>query len=122
MPAEALLYSPHGINPNDASLILAANPPVQTLALMTGLNNVSTPWNQFNLGLPNSVQCFRALRAKYWIRTHDEATDSKGLMTWLLKRKEYTEEDMRRDMEKNGDDASLVNFLEVGNGETLDLA
>lgn len=89
--AEAVIYSPHGFSPRDAAAVNSALPPIATLALLHGLEDVSLGGaQQLNLGAHNGLQIQRALNARYWIGTHDEHKKAEGLVGLMLKRKEIT--------------------------------
>lgn len=125
--AEAVIYTPHGIMYEDVSLISAAAPPVQTLALLHGLHEVSfISTKKFNLGVHNALKCQSILNSKYWVGTHDEVTLGYGLIAPLLTRKAYTLEDGLKAQEKEqgrpGLPAAEINYVELASGETLLLA
>lgn len=70
--AEAIIYTPHGINSDDLCSIPTAVPPVRTLALLHGLHDVSiTLTKQLNLGAYNALKCQQFLSPRYWVSTHD---------------------------------------------------
>jgi hypothetical protein len=92
--AEAVIYTPHGIQPNDLIAIPTASPPVQTVALLHGLHDVSITFTkQLNLGGHNALRCYNILRPRYWIGTHDEVKFGGGILAPFLRRKVYTLED-----------------------------
>lgn len=103
------------------------------------------PLSQLNLGAANGVRVQRALRARYWVGTHDEVKWGAGLVNWFLRRrvvsveeavraererverekeKEKEKEEEEEDgmdgveAEKVGDVLEEVRFEEVGNGES----
>ena len=51
---------------------------------------------QINLGAENGAKLSTALKARYWIVTHDEVKDGRGLIGRLLKRKEWNLNDALR--------------------------
>lgn len=130
---------------------MRAQPPVSVLALIHGLHDVAIdagfwwesarPLSQLNLGAANGVRVQRALRARYWVGTHDEVKWGAGLVNWFLRRRvvsveeavraerervgrEKEEEEEEEDgmdgaeAEKVGDVLEEVRFEEVGNGES----
>lgn len=126
--AEAVVYTPHGITVEDLSPLTQSSPPVQTLALLHGLQDVKVSAGQLNLGAHNGLKVQRSLGARYWIGTHDEVTNGRGLVAWLLKRELLTvKEALEREAEMSGEDFEKrrecdVLFEDVGNGESLILA
>ncbi len=71
--AEAIIYSPHGIQPPGLASIPTATPPVQTLAMLHGLHDISISFTkQLNLGALNALKCQRLLKARYWAGTHGQ--------------------------------------------------
>lgn len=118
--AEAIIYTPHGINADDLVHLQEAAPTINTLALLHGLHDVGLRMmQQLNLGAGNGLRAQRICRAKYWVGTHDEVKPGIGLITPFLRRAALTIEDA---LEKEGNahsDAKGVNFVELGNGETF---
>jgi hypothetical protein len=122
--AEVVIYTPHGIHAEDVGSIAKADPPVQTLALMHGLHDVSISLTkQLNLGAHNALKCQTILKSKYWVGTHDEVKVGGGLLALFLRRKAYTLEDALKAQEKDKEAADQpadeTNYVELGNGQTL---
>ncbi|KAF2820747.1 hypothetical protein CC86DRAFT_117531 [Ophiobolus disseminans] len=126
--AECVIYTPHGI-PNAAlSPIATADPPLDTLAFLHGLHDVSiSAAQQLNLGAKNGLLAQRILKAKYWVATHDEVKKGGGLISWWLRRKAWTLEDALKEAkaEMNGEDTYMdgdefedVRFQDMANGES----
>lgn len=121
--AEAVIYTPHGITPEDLKPVATAEPPIRTLALLHGLHDVRIG-RQLNLGAHNGLKVQRLTKAKYWVGTHDEVKRGGGIVSWFLKRQVYTVKDaMEQEIQETGQDVddSLtdVHFAELGNGESL---
>ncbi|KAF7864031.1 hypothetical protein EAF04_006996 [Stromatinia cepivora] len=122
---EAVIYTPHGIDPGDLTLVGDAQPPIRTLALLHGLQDISLPRAQLNKGAHNGLKVQRLLNAKYWLGTHDEVKMGGGIVSWFLNRKVVTlKEALEREAMENGDSGDVekvgdIKFLEVGNGESL---
>ncbi len=120
--AEAIIYTPHGIAPEDLMPLATAEPPIRTLALLHGLHDIRLG-PRLNLGAHNGLKVNKLTHAKYWIGTHDEVKRGGGLVSWFLKRRVYTvNEAIEKEIQENGDvDESLTNvyFAELGNGESL---
>ena len=124
--AEAIIYTPHGVEAETFSTIASAKPPVETLAFMHGLHDVSiTLTKQLNLGAFNALKAQKLLNAPYWVGTHDEVKKGAGLIGPLLRRKQHTIEDALKKAAKEGSSkgspitAKDVSWLELGNGESL---
>jgi hypothetical protein len=78
--AEVVAYTPHGIHAEDLHSVSTADPPVQTLALMHGLHDVSISFTkQLNLGAHNALKCQTILKSKYWVGTHGEVKVGGGI-------------------------------------------
>ena len=93
-PAEAIIYTPHGVESSTFSELTSATPPIQTLAFLHGLHDVSiTLTKQLNLGAHNAFKAQKLLKPKYWVGTHDEVKRGLGLIGPLLRRKQWTIED-----------------------------
>jgi hypothetical protein len=127
--AEAIIYTPHGVEADTFAAIASAHPPVQTLAFMHGLHDVSiTLTKQLNLGAHNGLKAQSLLKARYWVGTHDEVKKGAGLIGPLLRRKQHTIEDALAQAMKTAPKGTAkqttadVSWLELGNGESLVLA
>ncbi|KAK7181921.1 hypothetical protein DPSP01_009518 [Paraphaeosphaeria sporulosa] len=126
--AECVIYTPHGIPYKSLEPIATSDPPLNTLAFLHGLHDVSiSAAQQLNLGAKNGVLAQRMLRAKYWVGTHDEVKKGGGLISWFLRRKIWTLEDALKvakavvdseTTEQDGDEFKHVYFEDVGNGES----
>ncbi|PBP16934.1 hypothetical protein BUE80_DR012329 [Diplocarpon rosae] len=125
--AEAVIYTPHGISPNDLAPVASAKPAIMTLALLHGLSDI-TLGAQLNMGAHNGLKVQRLLGAKYWVGTHDEVKKGGGIVSWFLNRKiitleeamEKEKEDMGADMKENQfERLREIRFEDLRNGESL---
>ncbi|KAI9805844.1 MAG: hypothetical protein M1825_000458 [Sarcosagium campestre] len=131
---EGIVYTPHGVSLEDIQHMPSACPPIRTLALLHGLHDISiAQWQraQLNLGAHNGLKVQRLLQSKYWIGTHDEEKESRGIVARFLHRKDLTLKDAlereRFDTEKSTGETFLADFDEstfhdLGNGQRLVLA
>jgi hypothetical protein len=122
--AEAVIYTPHGIQPNGLVAIPTASPPVQTLALLHGLHDISITFTkQLNLGGHNALKCYNILRPRYWVGTHDEIKVGGGILAPFLRRKVYTFEDALKAEESRGRAAQPLGdkpiYAEISCGQSL---
>ncbi len=131
---EAVIYSPHGIQPSSLACVANATPPIHTLAILHGLHDVSIgTQRQLNLGAHNGLAVQRLLRAQYWIGTHDEVKEASGLISWFLNRKTLSVQDALEEEERKAAGFSDGNFeqckkdtekwknprfINIGNGES----
>lgn len=124
--AEAIIYTPHGVEAETFGVLASAKPAIETLAFMHGLHDVSiTLTKQLNLGAHNALKAQKLLNAPYWVGTHDEVKKGAGLIGPLLRRKQHTIEDALKQAAKDASNggssmtAKEVSWLELGNGESL---
>lgn len=117
--AGAIIYSPHGIKGSDLEAIPSAG--IDTLALLHGLHDVGIRLTkQLNLGALNGLEAVRACGARYWIATHDEVKQGGGLISWFLRRTQYTVVDaIKNEAETMGKEAPSYEFVELGSGDGL---
>ena len=127
-PAEAIIYTPHGIHAKDLSHLPSATPAIKILALLHGLHDIKISVKQLNLGAHNGLQAQRMCQAKYWVSTHDEIKKGSGLITPFLYRTVLTLQEAiegeRRSKGRISDESELsdvreVVFVELSNGESL---
>ncbi|MCJ1224915.1 hypothetical protein MMC12_001562 [Toensbergia leucococca] len=121
--AEAVIYTPHGVNADELSHMPFVMPPIKTLALIHGLHDITINClKQLNLGAFNGLRAQRLCGARYWVSTHDEIKRGAGLIAPLLRRKMLTlEEAIEREKEAYPglEDIREVRFRELGSGESL---
>lgn len=131
---EGILYTPHGIVAGDVRWLSDLKPPVNLLALIHGLHEVSATFLlKINLGAANGAQLGNFLRARYWIVTHDEVKDGRGLIGKVLRRKEWRAEEAQQMQAHHGspEDSREIGvwpgpsqdpspmLLSLGSGESL---
>ncbi|GIZ42534.1 hypothetical protein CKM354_000579700 [Cercospora kikuchii] len=137
--AEAIIYTPHGVDSEDLKVVPNAVPPITTLAFLHGLHNVRlASWGrtalQLNLGVYNGLKAQRILKSKYWVGTHDEVKTGRGLVGFFIKRdvksvqdalqeERERRQDNRPSEEYSEEDKVLLSFedtnwLDVRNGES----
>jgi len=108
-PADAIVYTPHGLKASELSLVNDADPPIRALALLHGRHEVYLGKGpQLNLGANNGHEAQQILKARYWIGTHDEIKIGSGFIGWLL------------NFKKVEADSSV--FKEIRNGQSIVLA
>ena len=127
--AEALIYTPHGIHAQDLCCLSSANPPLETLALLHGLHDVQISIKQLNLGAHNGLQAQRICDAKYWISTHDEVKQARGVITPALYRKVLTLKEALEEERRCGEvgtpgheplmEIEDVTFADLNSGESM---
>lgn len=109
---EAIIYSPHGTPAEGFGLLHSAKPPLRSLALLHGLDEVSIgPFQAVNLGAHNGLKAQRISQSKYWVLTHDEVRIAKGLISSFITRKAIDlEEAMKKEREAaEGERLSALN-------------
>lgn len=119
--AEAVIYSPHGIQSQDLTEVKSSD--IKTLALLHGMDDVRI-WmtKQLNLGALNGIKAVGVSGAKYWIATHDEVKKGGGFIAPLLQRVSYTlKEAVTYEHEQlhQAGVAPSYHFLELGSGDGM---
>ncbi|KAI0447659.1 hypothetical protein F4803DRAFT_272345 [Xylaria telfairii] len=124
---DAIIYSPHGIEPEALSGIQTTK--LKTLALLHGLHDIRLRMTkQLNLGAVNGVAAARESGAKYWVATHDEVKKGGGFVSLLLQRTAWSvteavkREGQKRSANKTEDSKDGYEFVELGSGDGLVLA
>ena len=128
--AEAVIYTPHGVEHETFSAVATAQPRLQTLALLHGLHDVSIRLSkQLNLGLQNALKAQKVLQARYWVGTHDEVKKGGGFIGPLLRRKAWTIADALLPKEETAADVTDnstrrvsgedVSYVDLANGKAL---
>ena len=116
-----MVYSPHGL-PATAMAKEHAKAKwkgLHCLALLHGFDDITlgiSLWlgSSLNLGVMSGVENCNILKARKWIRTHDEDKNGAGIVAWLLQRRERTKEESQELLRKKGNDKSVVLVLECG--------
>jgi hypothetical protein len=127
--AEAVIYTPHGVQAESFAGLVSNKPPVQTLAFLHGLHDISIALSkQLNLGAHNALKAQRILSSKYWVGTHDEVKIGGGLIAPFLRRKAYSILDALGKEQSGGtssadrhslSDTKDVTYVDLGSGESL---
>ena len=96
----SILYSPHGLPTSSLSKTIAALnalPSHTCLALLHTFDLITIPlMGKVNLGVQGSAEgIVKALKPKYYIRTHDELKTKEGLIGKVLQRKRETPESVQ---------------------------
>ena len=127
--ADAVVYTPHGVESDAFALLRDTSPPIHTLALLHGLHDISlNMMKQLNLGAHNALKAQRILSSKYWIGTHDEVKHGSGLIgRLLLKRKQLTVDDAlkrergQKDFQKvlGAESITVPKFFDLKSGESM---
>lgn len=129
---EAVIYTPHGITPEQLQPLTSASPAVKVLALIHTMHDIRLSGAQLNLGAHNGLKVQRMTRARYWVGTHDEVKTGFGIVSWVLRRKVVSlGEALRLEVVSEGEGGAdgkeeelrrleeEVGFVELGNGESF---
>ena len=123
---EAIIYTPHGIHAQHLQRLSSPKPQFHTLALLHGLHDITiSNLTKLNLGAYNGLQAVRACKAKYWVSTHDEVKEARGLIASLLKFRLHTfREAIEHERQPVSDeslaaDTEQAHFAELRSGESL---
>lgn len=120
---EALVWTPHGIKPEEPSVKAFVNdltPNLSTLAMMHSLKD-SFAWGvRTTLGVTGGLALERAISPKYWVKTHNSDLDYRGLIMLGVKDSYQTldwalEEEAKKNEEKS-QNLKRPNFVQVDNG------
>jgi hypothetical protein len=122
---EALLYSPHGIRCDQASIQAFpgnATPPVSTLAMLHALKDSFAFGIRTTLGVSGGLALERLVKPKYWIKTHDSPTDYNGILRWgvndIYRSLAWGLNEEKKDGTATNQtgDSKRPNFIEIENG------
>uniref|UniRef100_A0A0W0FRJ5 Metallo-beta-lactamase domain-containing protein n=1 Tax=Moniliophthora roreri TaxID=221103 RepID=A0A0W0FRJ5_MONRR len=117
-----VLCSPHGIPSQDLEQWYqrSKNKREEIVAVISGWDAISNPWwlgGAISLGAPSIIPFLRSLPkpslVRYWIRTHDEHKDKRGLVGKVLRRDVWTKDMVSKEF---GPELEVV---ELGSGEQL---
>ncbi|KAI0121350.1 hypothetical protein BJ170DRAFT_676242 [Xylariales sp. AK1849] len=126
---EALVYSPHCIlvdQPSAQTFAHDLSPPVSTMAMLFALHDSYALHKRTTFGVDGGLAMERAIKPKYWVRTHDSALVYKGILVRLLVTEVVRTIESALAKEKKsgkGDELQKVpNYVEVENGTCFVLA
>ena len=113
--AEAIIYSPHGIDADSLQSLSKATPPLRTLALLHGIDDIRIgSVSRLNLGAHNGLKAHRMCQAKYWVSTHDELKGAGGIIATFLRRKTLTiQEAIEKENQTNGSSLKSTELLDI---------
>jgi len=126
--AEAMIYTPHGIEAHDLLPLSHAFPPIKTLVLLHGLHDIQISIQRLNLGAHNGLQAQRICKSRYWVSTHDEIKRATGLIApWLYRNVLTLQQALDEERKAEGEiangselaDVQGVTFKDLMSGESL---
>ncbi|RAH49553.1 MBL fold metallo-hydrolase [Aspergillus brunneoviolaceus CBS 621.78] len=115
---EAVIYSPHGIEPPFVQP-LVEEASFTTLALLHGIDDQST-LGVPQLGVENGLRLEALTGARYWLRTHSPLLDFRGLIGWFYRIFPRTLDDgLEQEERETGYKRARPNYVEIANGESV---
>jgi hypothetical protein len=122
----SLLYIPHGCKQNSICDWLDQQSNVNVSILLQGFNRVYNPiWlgGLLNYGCNEAAKLAVAVKARYWIPTHDEDKVASGLVSKFLKRDYSTITNAQIQLDKylnqNADQSIIPKIHNINNGDSL---
>jgi hypothetical protein len=122
----SLLYIPHGCKQNSICDWLEQQSNVTVSILLQGFNRVYNPiWlgGLLNYGCNEAAKLAVAVKARYWIPTHDEDKIASGLVSKFLKRDYSTIANAQIQLDKyvnqNVDQSIIPKIHNINNGDSL---
>jgi len=122
----SLLYIPHGCKQNSICDWLEQQSNVTVSILLQGFNRVYNPiWlgGLLNYGCNEAAKLAVAVKARYWIPTHDEDKIASGLVSKFLKRDYSTIANAQIQLDKylnqNVDQNIIPKIHNISNGDSL---
>jgi len=122
----SLLYIPHGCKQSSICDWLEQQSNVTVSILLQGFNRVYNPiWlgGLLNYGCNEAAKLAVAVKARYWIPTHDEDKIASGLVSKFLKRDYSTIANAQIQLEKylnqNVDQSIIPKIHNINNGDSL---
>lgn len=124
---DGIFHAPHGVAPHDLRAFLdraqsQLETPLKLLALTHPLNGTSVAGLPATFGAHNGLKLQRMTDAKYWVRTHDEPVEERGIIAWLEGYQPVTfEEALTKEREENesGKDIEKPVFIDLSNRESF---
>ncbi|PYI19616.1 hypothetical protein BO99DRAFT_473531 [Aspergillus violaceofuscus CBS 115571] len=115
---EAIIYSPHGIEPQFLQPLVDEES-FATLALLHGIDDQST-LGVPQLGVENGLRLEALTGARYWLRTHNPRLNFRGLIGWFYRSVPRTlDEGLNQAERETGTKRARPNYVEVANGESV---
>ncbi|PYI26330.1 hypothetical protein BP00DRAFT_419792 [Aspergillus indologenus CBS 114.80] len=115
---EAIIYSPHGIEPQFLQPLVDEES-FATLALLHGIDDQST-LGVPQLGVENGLRLEALTGARYWLRTHSPRLNFRGLIGWFYRSVPRTlDEGLNQAERETGTKRARPNYVEVANGESV---
>ncbi|CAF3007466.1 unnamed protein product [Rotaria sp. Silwood2] len=122
----SLLYVPHGCKQSSIHDWLNQQCNVKVSVLLQGFNRIYNPvWlgGVLNYGCEKAAKLAVAVKAQYWIATHDEDVLASGLVSKFVKRDTYAITDAQIQLNKyltqNTDQRIATSIHDVQNGDSL---
>uniref|UniRef100_A0A8H7NE48 Uncharacterized protein n=1 Tax=Bionectria ochroleuca TaxID=29856 RepID=A0A8H7NE48_BIOOC len=122
---ETILETPHGTETLDSEdsqvqSFLRMTPAITPLAILHGLKeSFTTRWWRTTHGAEAGLKLYRKSGSKYWILSHDDELEYRGLILRTMVYDIRHTLDWAISREKGTTEAQDVNFVDVGNGNSF---
>ncbi|GKT44857.1 uncharacterized protein ColSpa_05038 [Colletotrichum spaethianum] len=119
---EAILYTPHGVEPEMVEAARKANPNASVLAMLHPLNECGTLGIN-SRGVANGLKIERQNSVRYWVNTHDDKLQYAGVLAYFMHYGRKTlEQGLEEEANEKGQEQRRPNYIVVGNGGSQILA
>ncbi|UJR07512.1 hypothetical protein I4U23_011801 [Adineta vaga] len=118
----SLLYIPHGCEQSSICEWVNKQTNVKICVLLQGFDRVFNPiWlgGLLNYGCHQAAQLAIAIKAKYWLNTHDENKIARGLVSKFLKRDNHTIANAKIELDKYKTQTIIPQIHCVANGDSF---
>ncbi|KAK2009468.1 hypothetical protein LZ32DRAFT_414926 [Colletotrichum eremochloae] len=114
--SEAILYTPHGIEPESVEAARKANLDASFLAMLHPLNKCGN-MGVVSRGVVEGLRIERANSVRHWVNTHDDNLKYSGILSYFMQYGRTTlEQGLEQEAKEKGEEQRKPNYVVVGNG------
>ncbi|KAK1982278.1 hypothetical protein LZ30DRAFT_717899 [Colletotrichum cereale] len=113
---EAIMYTPHGVEPETVEAAKKANPDASFLAMLHPLNKCGS-MGVISRGVAEGLRIERENSVRHWVNTHDDNIEYSGILSYVMQYGRSTlEQGLEQEAREKGEEQRRPNYVVVGNG------
>ncbi|KAK2040095.1 hypothetical protein LZ31DRAFT_530479 [Colletotrichum somersetense] len=113
--SEAILYTPHGVDPEAVEAARKVNPGASFLAMLHPLNKAGAIFT--TRGVAEGLRIERENSFRHWVNTHDDHIDYGGVLSYIMQYGRTTlEQGLEQEAREKGERGRKPNYVVVANG------
>ncbi|EFQ31511.1 hypothetical protein CGRA01v4_11109 [Colletotrichum graminicola] len=114
--SEAILYTPHGVEPEAVEAVRKANSDASFLAMLHPLNKAGT-MGFISRGVAEGLRIERENSVRHWVNTHDDNISFSGVLSYIMRYGRATlEQGLKQEAREKVEEQRRPDYIVVENG------